>query len=215
MMLTLALGQAVYQVVLQDWARPYTGSFDGVAANLGDHTFLGLSSFELMDPGTFWKVGWIALVAVTYLLWTAGRSRFGLVLEGTRENTERMRFSGYNTFLPRLAAFVISGLVASVGGALFALNAGYISPEVLSFLKDGDGVIAAIVGGLGVLLGPAFGAFLYVYAQSVFNTSGNLYLYTGLAAILVLCFMPGGILGTLQTFVSRQRRRARDRKAAS
>jgi branched-chain amino acid transport system permease protein len=212
MMLTLALGQAVYQVVIQDWARPYTGSFDGVAASFGDQKFLGMASFDLMDPGTFWKLGWVSLVAVTYVLWIAGRSRFGLILEGTRENAERMRFSGYNTFVPRLLAFVLSGFVASLGGALFALNAGYISPEVLSFLKDGDGVNAAIIGGLGVLLGPFIGAFLYVYAQSVFNTSGNLYLYTGIAAVLVLCFLPGGLIGTLNSAISRVRDRRRDQK---
>jgi branched-chain amino acid transport system permease protein len=197
MMLTLALGQAVYQVVVQDWARPVTGSFDGASAAFDDNTFLGMRAFEMLDPQVFWKVAWVLLVGVTLLLWLAGRSRFGLVLEGTRENTERMRFSGYNTFGPRLGAFVLSGFVASVGGGLFALNAGYVSPEVLSFLKDGDALIAAILGGLGILLGPILGALLYIYAQSVFNTSGNLHLYTGLAAVLVLVFMPGGIFGTL------------------
>ncbi|WP_028652703.1 branched-chain amino acid ABC transporter permease [Nocardioides halotolerans] len=203
MMLTLAMGQAIYQVVIQEWARDTTGSFDGVAANIGDQTFLGMGVSDLLDPTVFWNLGWIVLVAVTYLLWVAGRSRFGVILEGTRENTERMRFSGYNTFLPRLAAFVFSGFVAAVGGALYGLNSGYVSPELLNFLKAGDGIIAAIVGGLGVLLGPFVGAFLYVYAQAEFNNSGNLYLYTGIASVLVLVFLPGGIVGTISTLSRR------------
>ena len=55
------------------------------------------------------------------------------MLEAIRENEERARFSGFNTYLPRLAAFMVSGLCASIGGALFALKASYVSPDVLSF----------------------------------------------------------------------------------
>ncbi|MEW2571588.1 branched-chain amino acid ABC transporter permease [Streptomyces sp. NPDC047070] len=199
LMLTLALGQALYQFSTQAVARPYTGAYDGLQLQLGaDDTFLGMTSPQLMDAGLFWPVAWVALVVSAVALWAAGRSRFGTVLEGIRENEERMRFSGYNTFAPRLAAFVLSGAVASLGGVLFALNAAYVSPEVLSFVKAGDSLIATIVGGMGTLLGPVVGALLYTYAQARFNVSGNLPLYTGGALVLVLLFLPGGVLGGLE-----------------
>lgn len=134
------------------------------------------------------------------ILWLFGRSRFGTTLEGIRENEERMRFSGFNTFRPRLAAFVLTGAAASLGGALFALNVGgYISPDILSFGKAGDSLVAALIGGLGgTLVGPVLGTFLFVYAQANFNFGGNIHLLTGVLLIVVLVFAPpGGITGAL------------------
>jgi len=207
LMLTLALSQALSALALQTSFRPWTGAHDGLLiANDADARFLGLDQMGVQNPGLFWPVVWVVLMVCVLGLWLLGRSRFGTLLEGIRENEERMRFSGYNTFLPRLAAFVVSGLVASVGGALFAINAGYISPDVLGFQKAGDSLIAALIGGLGTLVGPLLGTALFVWAQANLNVGGNLHLYTGLALIFVLVFLPGGISGAFQRLVRKVRR---------
>ena len=208
LMLTLAFGQALYQLSIQQVAIPYTGAFDGLQISYGSNaSFLGLSVSRMMNAALFWPVVWTALVLCTVGLWIVGRSKFGTILEGIRENEERMRFSGYNTYWPRVLAFTISGLVASLAGVMFALNAAYVSPEVLSFLKAGDSLIAAIIGGLGVLLGPVLGAMLYIVAQSQLNQSGNLHLYMGALLVIVLMFLPGGILGGLSSLRRRVARR--------
>lgn len=191
LMLTLALSQALFQLSVQTSARPLTGAHDGLLIKMApDATFLGLAQRDLMNPGMFWVFAWVCLVACAVLLWLVGRSRFGTLLEGIRENEERMRFSGYNTFLPPLGAFVLSGAVASLGGALFALNAGYVSSDLLGFTMAGDSLIAALVGAFGTLVGPVLGTTLFVYAQAHFNF-GNLHLLTGIALIAVLMFTPG------------------------
>lgn len=196
LMLTLALGQALHLLAVQPVARPWTGAHDGLPVDHArDVAFLGLGPPELMNPALFWPLAWAALVVAAFALWLAGRSAFGLVLAGIRENEERMRFSGYDTFGPRLAAFVLSGAVAALGGVLFALNSGYVSPEVLGFVRAGDSLIAAIVGGVGSIAGPVLGALLYIGAQARLNVGGNLALYTGAALILVIVVMPGGITG--------------------
>lgn len=206
LMLTLALSQALYQLSVQISARPLTGAHDGKLLSYdSEMTFLGLTQADVMNPGLFWPFAWIALVSSGIVLWLVGRSRFGVTLEGIRENEERMRFSGYDTFLPRLAAFVLSGAVASLGGALFAINSGYISPDILGFTQAGDSLIAALIGGFGMLIGPVLGTFLFVYAQANFNFGGNLHLFTGLTLIVVLVFMPGGITGALQKLYRRVR----------
>lgn len=215
LMLTLALSQALYQLSVQTAARPLTGAFDGLQVSYDpDLTLFGLAQADLMNPGLFWTFAWSALVVCAVLLWLVGRSRFGILLEGIRENEERMRFSGYDTFLPRLAAFVLSGLVAAVGGALFALNAAYVSPEQLGFVRAGDALIAALVGGLGTLLGPVLGVVLFTWAEANLNEGGNLHLYTGSAVVLVLAFMPGGITGTVGKYWARLRRGRRSASAA-
>lgn len=207
LMLTLALGQALYQLSIQRVAIPYTGAYDGLhIAYQADATFLGLAPMELMNGAVFWRVVWSALVVVALLLWMIGRSKFGTVMEGVRENEERMRFSGFNTYWPRVVAFVVSGAVAALAGVFFALNAAYVSPELLSFLQAGDALIAAIIGGLGTLIGPILGGVLYIFAQAQFNVSGNLHLFMGITLILVLMFLPGGLTGGLSSLWRRLRR---------
>lgn len=208
LMLTLALSQALFALSVQSSARPLTGAYDGKLLSYDSElTFLGLTQGDVMNPGLFWSFAWSALVVSALVLWLVGRSRFGTTLEGIRENEERMRFSGYDTFLPRLGAFVLSGAVASTGGALFAINAGYVSPDILGFTQAGDSLIAALVGGFGLLIGPVIGTFLFVYAQANFNFGGNLHLFTGIALIVVLVYMPGGITGAVHKLYRRVRGR--------
>jgi branched-chain amino acid transport system permease protein len=203
LMLTLAFGQALYQVAILTSVRDVTGAFDGIGVTYEsiDATFLGLTQGELGAPDTFWPLAWTVIVLVIFGLWLVGRSHFGIVLEAIRENEERARFSGYNTYYPRLAAFTISGFCASLAGVLFALKASFVSPDTLSFVIAGDSLIAAIVGGFTTLVGPVVGAILYVFAQGEFAEGGNLQLYTGLAMIIAVAFLPGGITGyVLQGF---------------
>jgi len=207
LMLTLALSQALYQLCVQTSFRPLTGAYDGLLISFRpDDTFAGVNASDLQNPGLFWPIVWIVLIVCVVAVWLLGRSPFGTILEGVRENEERMRFSNYNTFRPRLAAFVLSGLVASLGGALFALNGAYVSPDILGFSRAGDSLIAAMVGGLGSLIGPLLGTGLYVWGEAHLNTGGNLHLYTGIALIVVLVFLPGGVTGTLQRIWRRLRK---------
>lgn len=216
LMLTLALGQALYTISIQPVSRDITGAHDGLQLQAApDTTFLGIEFGSLLRPDTFWPLAWIVLVVTVYLLWQLARSRFGVLLEGIRENEERMRFSGIQTFWPRLLAFTISGAVAAVGGVLFALNGQYVSPELLSFLEAGDALVAAIIGGLGVLLGPILGAFIYTFGHSFLNFGGNLQLFMGALLVIVLVFFPGGLGGLLRTQVAKRRKNKKPLKEDS
>ena len=105
LMLTLAFGQALYQLSIQTSVRDVTGAFDGLAVTWGvDDTFLGMTQAEVGAADTFWPIAWVVLVLVAFGLWIVGRSRFGVVLEAIRENEERARFSGYNTYRPAARA---------------------------------------------------------------------------------------------------------------
>lgn len=212
-MLTLAFGQALYQLVILDSVRSTTGGFDGLTITFAPgKSFLGLSQSDLGTPSSMWPVAWICVVVVATVLWLVGRSRLGTLLEAIRENEERARFSGYNTYVPRLIAFTISGAAASLAGVLFAMSSSYVSPDVLSFTTAGNALIATIVGGLATLIGPVVGAVLYIYAQAKF-ASGNLQLYMGLALIVVLVFLPGGIIGSLGRFGKTAMTRIRARRS--
>jgi branched-chain amino acid transport system permease protein len=210
-MLTLAFGQALYQFVILDSVRGTTGAFDGLSVTFQPGTtFLGLSQSDIATPSKVWPLVWGCLVVVAVVLWLAGRSRFGTLLEGIRENEERARFSGYNTYLPRLAAFTLSGAAAGIAGVLFAFTSAYVSPDVLTFATAGNALIATIVGGVGTLAGPVVGAMLYVYGQNKLSSSGSdIDFYTGIALIIVLVFLPGGVVGSLGRLFRLARTRVR------
>ncbi|WP_324909363.1 branched-chain amino acid ABC transporter permease [Baekduia sp.] len=217
LMLTLAFGQALYALSTLTSLRDVTGAFDGISVVFSGESqkVAGLTQAQLGAPDTFWPLAWVCLVLVVLGLWLVGRSRFGVTLEAIRENEERARFSGYNTYLPRLGAFAISGFCASIAGVLFALKASYVSPDVLGFQLAGDSLVATIVGGFTILIGPVVGALLYIYAQGRFGDTGNLELYMGLALIVVVIFLPGGVVGFVTDRVVRLRARLwRGRKGA-
>jgi branched-chain amino acid transport system permease protein len=206
LMLTLAFSQALYLVSLLTSLRSVTGAFDGLTMVYADPnaTLFGLTQADFGSPDKVWPIGWVCLVLVVFVLWLVGRSRFGVILEAIRENEERARFSGFDTFFPRLIAFTLSGACASIAGALFALRYNYVSPEVLSFVTAGDALIAVLVGGFTLLIGPVVGAGLYVYASAKFGV--NIELYMGTALIIAVVFLPGGITGSIADWIGKLRR---------
>jgi branched-chain amino acid transport system permease protein len=215
LVLTLAIGQALHQLVVQDSVRETTGAYDGLAVTwASDDKVAGLGQGEIGNAANFWPLAWVSLVVVLVILWLVGRSRFGRVLEAIRENEERARFSGFNTYVPRLIAFTLSAAIASLAGALFALKASFVSPDTLSFVTAGDSLIAAIVGGFATLIGPLVGGVLYIYAQSELSDSGNLQLFTGIALVVAVVFLRGGVVGFLTDAGHKIRGRVTTRKGA-
>lgn len=210
LMLTMVLGLCMYYIAVMDSMRPITGGYDGlILTPSADQGFLWYSAVQLLNDRVFWPIVWVVLVVLTLVLWFVGRSRFGTVLHGIRENEERMRFSGFGTLLPRFAAFVIAGAVASVAGVLSVLNSGLVTEQSLSFDVASQQLVATIVGGLGAIAGPIVGAFLFTALQSVFSASGGMEFFLGLTLVLVLAFLRGGIVGGIEQAVRAVRRRVR------
>ncbi|MBN8756648.1 MULTISPECIES: branched-chain amino acid ABC transporter permease [unclassified Variovorax] len=201
-MLTLALAQMLRSLVMVTDFRPITGGDDGLALNFSG-TFFGLTQAQLSTPEGFWPVAWLALCGVMLLAWAAGRSRTGSVLRAIRSNEERMRFSGFNTYLPRVLAFTLSGFIAAVSGLLTGLYTAFASPELLDFATGGNALVSTLVGGISTVAGPVLGALLYVVGQDQFGATGHLELLTGLGVVLVIVAFPEGIMGFIRNGIAR------------
>lgn len=201
-MLTLALAQMLRSLVMITNFRPVTGGDDGLALTFAG-TFFGLTQSQLAKPATFWPVAWLALCGVMLLAWAVGRSRIGRVLRGIQANEERMRFSGFGTYLPRVLAFTISGFIAAVSGLLTGLFTAFASPELLDFATGGNALVSTLVGGIGTVGGPVLGALLYVIGQDQFGATGHLELLTGIGVVLVIVAFPQGAMGFLRQGFSR------------
>lgn len=195
-MLTLAFAQMLKSITTLQVMRPITGGDDGLTMNFNG-SFLGISQAELAKPVSFWPVAWLGLCAVLAMAWLATHSRFGQVLRATQANEERMRFSGFDTYGPRLLAFTLACFMVSVAGVLMALNSAFASPELLDFATGGHALVAMLVGGAGQVAGPLLGALLYTWGQDAFGATGHLELLTGIAVVLVIAAFPTGAMGFL------------------
>ena len=209
-MLTLALAQMLKSVVTLQGLRPITGGDDGMSM-IFDGSVFGLNQSDLSNVVSFWPMAWLALCLVLIIAHFVDRSRLGHVLRAIQSNEERMRFSGFDTYLPRIAAFTIASSIISISGILIALNTAFASPELLDFSTGGNSLVAMIVGGPGSLFGPVAGALLYQFAQDAFGATGHLTLFMGVALIVVVAACPRGIAGLVADAASRVQRFARKR----
>lgn len=193
-MLTLALAQMLKSLSTLQLMRPLTGGDDGLTMRFVG-SFLGVVPAQLGQAATFWPLAWVALCAVLALAWGVSQSRLGQVLRATQANEERMRFSGFDTYRPRLLAFTLASFMVSVAGVLMALNSAFASPELLDFATGGHALVAMLVGGAANVAGPLLGALLYTGGQDAFGATGHLELLTGIAVVVVITAFPKGAMG--------------------
>jgi branched-chain amino acid transport system permease protein len=200
MMLTLAAGEMISHGVLLEALREYTGGADGLVVRLKGSIF-GLESTDFAEPARFWLLVWVAAWLCGLALWAIGRARLGAILRAVRENEERMRFSGFNTYLPRLIAYVLVNMVAAVAGILHVLNAGFVSPESLGLSVSTNALVAALIGGISGSVGPVLGGLIFSFAQDEFGARGLTQLLTGVAIVLFIVVFPRGVVGGLWSAV--------------
>jgi ABC-type branched-subunit amino acid transport system permease subunit len=125
------------------------------------------------------------------------RSPFGLSLKGIREGEDRLASLGYNVTLHKLLAFTISGTLAGVAGVLLAMHNNFIGPSDVFFLASADGLLMAILGGIGTLSGALVGSAIVVFIQNEVSTFVDRWqTILGVVFVVVILFAPGGIVGT-------------------
>jgi urea transport system permease protein len=132
-------------------------------------------------------------------------SRFGKVLIAVRDTESRTRFLGYRPESYKLFVFVLSAMMAGIGGALYVPQVGIINPGEFAPTNSIEAVVWVAVGGRGTLAGPILGAIVVNMAKTYFTgVLPELWLYAlGGLFIFVTLFMPKGILGL---FAARRRK---------
>jgi len=196
MMLTLAAGEMINHSVMLEALRDYTSGADGLVVTFRG-TIFGWQAADFASPTQFWAVAWSAAWAAGLVIWSARRSRFGATLTAIRQNEERMRFSGFDTYLPRLIAFMLVNVLAGVCGLLHVLNSGFVSPESLGLSVSTNALVAALIGGVASSTGPIVGGLVFAFAQDEFGARGFTQLLTGAAIVVFLVGLPRGVVGGL------------------
>jgi len=126
-------------------------------------------------------------------------SPFGRVLQSLRENEDRAKSIGYNTDNFKVISFMTSAFFSSLAGGLYAVHLNFVPLDTLSIFTSGDVVIMALVGGIGTLYGPIFGAMLIVYLKNLLSAwMENWNLIMGLLFISSVLAFRKGILPVLR-----------------
>lgn len=144
----------------------------------------------------YYLSGFFLLVAF-YLSVRLFRSPFGLMLRAIKSNQTRMSYTGLNPKPYALAAFVISGMYAGLAGGLMVAMDPIAGAERMLWTASGEVVLMTILGGAGTLIGPILGAGVIAYLESIISTIGSTVLYNwfnglpdGLASVLVNIIYP-------------------------
>lgn len=149
-----------------------------------------------MQRGFFWVTAVMVILMWLFVRWVV-RGRFGDVLIAIRDDEPRLRFAGYNPTLFKTLVFAIAGSLAGIGGALYTVQSGIVSPQFMTVPFSIEMVIWVAVGGRGTLVGAILGAVAINYAKSLVSEAmpqSWLFIQGGLF-ILVVTALPEGVLG--------------------
>jgi branched-chain amino acid transport system permease protein len=194
LMITLALGQIVWGVAYR-WAS-LTGGDNGINVTTRPAPF----GFSLTTAPSFYFACLIVFLLALASMVVLVRSPFGASLRGTRDQARRMNALGYNVWLIRFLAILLSGFWTGISGLLFIYYNQFISPQVSALTASAEVLLMVISGGTATLLGPIAGAFIVVVMKNVVSAYVERWnLVLGVIFIVIITFMPEGLVpGTVR-----------------
>ena len=191
-MITLAFAQMLYYFFV---SLELYGGDDGLSI-ARKNRFPGL---DLENEAAFYYVCLLILAAFLLLGRRLVRSRFGMVLEGCKENEQRMLALGFPVYRYKLAAFVMAGATAGLAGALMANYMGFVSPGLMHWTVSGEIMVMVILGGMGTLAGPVIGAAVLLLLEEILSAyMEHWMIILGPTLVLVVLFARRGIWGWFQ-----------------
>ena len=190
-MITLAFAQMMYYLVVS--FKAYGGD-DGMS--LPARSRIGF--LDMFNDTHFYYVTLLACVAVLVLIARVLNARFGHVLQAIRENEVRMQSLGYAVFRYKLCAFIMSGALAGLAGALLANQSGFVSPAMMQWSQSGMLMMMVILGGVGHLYGGVWGAIVFLLLEETLSHF-TIHWQLGLGALLlmVVLLLPNGLTSAL------------------
>jgi len=172
-----------------------------------DHQYRGILG-ELVVNNLYLFVG-VFFVAVVMFITRIRKSPYGLIFKAIRENETRASFVGLDVWRYKFAAFLLSGGVSGLAGALLAVNTQFAGVERLYWSISGDIVVMAVLGGLGTIVGPIIGTFVWFYFRGIVNgfpTLGDYWLLMlAVSFTAVVWAYPDGIWGMITSLTEELR----------
>lgn len=198
MILTLMLSQVGLLLAL--YFNEYTGGDQGLSLPKSARSFVMAGhDVDITNPVTRFNIAFMLLALVVGLSFLLLQGRFGRVLNAIRENEARTEMLGYNVLKAKLGAFVISGTIAGMAGAAYAILFGYIGSTFIGIQYSIEALLFTLLGGAGTLLGPLLGTVLMtVLIDRLSEITSAYFLWLGLILIALTLWFPKGLLGAVK-----------------
>jgi len=188
-MITLAFGQMFFFFSIS-WSE--YGGEDGLSIYVRN----GFPGLNTLDPIQYYGLCFAILCAVLLFTSRLAKSPFGLALNAARQTPQRVETIGLDSKRLKLIAFVISGAITGLAGALFADLNRFVSPTMFSWQLSGEIMVFIIIGGVGRLYGPVVGALVFVALEHLLGGLSDFWhIYLGLLLLVIVLFGKGGIIG--------------------
>ena len=199
--LTVALAEALRLVIgFSSWL----GREDGITDIPRPMLDFGLFAIDIGSSEAYYWFLLAATVLITAFMWWLLHSRFGRTLQTIRQDPERAAFMGTNVAGYRLSAFVISGAVAAVAGAMYAPWARIVTVEEVHWLASAQPMLNTLLGGVSSFWGPVVGAGLFAaIAYSTRTLIGLSELIVGSGLLVIILLAPNGAVGMWRQFEER------------
>ncbi|MGU9956119.1 MAG: branched-chain amino acid ABC transporter permease [Arenicellales bacterium WSBS_2016_MAG_OTU3] len=198
LIVTMMFGQAAYLIILY-FNEITLGDQGFTLSNTIKSIDIGNAKFALADKDTKFIVAWIIFSVCFVISLILVNSRFGRSMIAVRENEERTKLLGYNTYLTKLIALTISGAIAGAAGATYALLFSYVGASFAAILHSISPLLWTLLGGAGTILGPLLGTGIMFYLIDISSGFTSSYLLVVGAVLLVLVlYFPKGIMGTVR-----------------
>ena len=190
-MITLAFAQMMYYFSIS-WSA--YGGEDGMSIYVRND-FPGLNT---LDPIQFYFVCFLLLFTSLWLVSSLIKSPFGLALNAARQSPQRVQAVGLDLHRLQLFAFVVSGAITGLAGALFADLNRFVSPNMFSWQLSGEFIVFIIIGGVGRLFGPVIGALVFVGLEHFLGGISDFWhIYLGIILLLIVLFSKSGVIGLI------------------
>jgi branched-chain amino acid transport system permease protein len=194
-MITLAFAQMMYFFFT---SLELYGGDDGLSL----FTRSRFGHLDLSNDAAFYYICLGLLIGFILFSRRLVNSRFGMVIRGCKENERRMGALGFPTYRYKLVCFVIAGAGAGLAGALMANQTEFVSPSLLHWTVSGNILVMVIMGGVGTLVGPVFGATVLLLLEEFLSRyTEHWMLILGPILIFVVLFARRGLYGS---FVERK-----------
>ena len=203
-MFTRRVGGVYFAIITQAFAailtiliigqQGYTGGVNGITDL---RTLLGWDIRTDEAKTTLYFVNGALLFVVLFIAQYVRKSKLGRLLIAMRDQEDRVRFSGYNVANFKIFIFCLGAAFAGIGGAMFTLQVGFMSPTLVGIVPSIEMVIFCAVGGRLSILGAVYGALLVNWAKTTFSEAFPELWLLGLGGlfIAVVMFFPNGLAG--------------------
>jgi urea transport system permease protein len=190
---------ALILTVLIVGQQGYTGGINGIT------DLRTLNGWDIRSDSAkyiLYFVNAILLFAVIFASRFVLTSKFGQLLLAMKDKEDRVRFSGYDVSNFKIFVFCLSAMISAIGGAMFTLQVGFMSPSFVGIVPSIEMVIFAAVGGRMSLIGVVYGTLLVNFGKTIFSESfPELWLFLmGALFISVVMFFPNGLAGIWEKY---------------